>query len=228
MSLQHLAHRRHFLKCSAAGVAGLALQQRLSLAAALGDGGPLAPKAGHFPARAKHLIFVFLTGGFSHVDTFDHKPRLRQDDGKTVPGPTLRETSTKPLLGSPFTFRRCGKSGLEISELFPHLGGVADELCVIRTLHTDIVEHFQGVLAMHTGSATVPLPSLGAWLSFGLGTLNPNLPPYLVLCEHLPYAGAQVWDNSFLPPYHQGVRIVPVDEPIPNLPPAARTVRLHE
>ncbi|MBI1913819.1 MAG: DUF1501 domain-containing protein [Planctomycetes bacterium] len=228
MSLQPLSHRRHFLKCSAAGVAGLGLHQRLSLAAALGDGGPLAPKAGHLPARAKHLIFVFLTGGFSHVDTFDHKPRLRQDDGKMVSGPTLRETSAKPLLGSPFTFRRCGKSGLEISDLFCHLGGMADELCVIRTLHTDIVEHFQGVLAMHTGSATVPLPSLGAWLSFGLGTLNPNLPPYLVLCEHLTYAGAQVWDNSFLPPYHQGVRIVPGGEPIPDLKPPPRPATLRE
>src|SRR5215831_15901732 len=228
MNPQHLSHRRHFLKCSAAGVAGLALHQRLSLAAMLGEAGPLAPKAGHFPARAKHLIFVFLTGGFSHVDTFDHKPRLAKDDGKLVPGPTLRETSDKPLLGSPFTFRRCGKSGLEISELFSHLGSVADDLCVIRTLHTDIVEHFQAVLAMHTGSATVPLPSLGAWLSYGLGTLNPNLPPYLVLCEHLTYAGAQVWDNSFLPPYHQGVRIVPGPEPLPDLRPPARPAGLRD
>ena len=104
-----------------------------------------------------------------------------------------------------------------ISELFPHLGSVADELCVIRTLHTDIVEHFQAALAMHTGSATVPLPSLGAWLSYGLGTLNANLPSYFVLCEHIPYAGAQNWDHNFLPPYHQGVRIVPGGEPIPDL-----------
>jgi hypothetical protein len=115
-----------------------------------------------------------------------------------------------------------------VSDLFPHLGAAADDLCVIRTLHTDIVEHFQAVLAMHTGSATVPMPSLGAWLSLGLGTLNPNLPPYVVLCEHLPYAGAQVWDNSFLPPHHQGVRIVPGGEPIPDLRPPARSVTLQE
>ncbi len=94
---------------------------------------------------------------------------------------------------------------------------MADELCVIRTLHTDIVEHFQAVLAMHTGSATVPMPSLGAWLSFGLGTFNPALPSYVVLCEHLPYAGTQIWDSSFLPPIHQGVRIIPGPEPIPDL-----------
>ena len=96
-----------------------------------------------------------------------------------------------------------------ISELFPNLGTMADELCVIRTLHTDIVEHFQAVLAMHTGSATVPMPGLGAWISYGLGTFNPALPSYMVLCEHMPYAGTQVWDSSFLPPIHQGVRIVP-------------------
>src|SRR5215471_5420109 len=227
MSPQHLSHRRHFLKCSAAGLAGLGLHARLSLAA-LADGGPLAPKAGHFPARAKHLIFVFLTGGFSHVDTFDHKPRLRKDDGKLVSGPTLRETSDKPLLGSPFTFRRCGKSGLEISELFPRLGSVADELCVIRTLHTDIVEHFQGVLAMHTGSATVPMPSLGSWLSYGLGTRNRNLPPYVVLASNMPYAGAQNWDSNFLPPQHQGMRVVPGNEPIPDLKSPAKSLTLQE
>jgi hypothetical protein len=218
-------NRRRFLGGCAAG---LGLYVRLSLAAALSGGGPLAPRPTHHPARARSLVFVFLTGGFSHVDTFDPKPKLKADEGKTVSGPTLRETSTKPLLGSPFRFRPCGKSGLEMSELFPHLGEVADDLCVFRTLHSDIVEHFQATLAMHTGSATVPLPSLGAWLSYGLGTLNPNLPSHVVLCEHLPYAGAQVWDNNFLPAYHQGVRIVPGDEPIPDLRPPARPASLAQ
>ncbi|HEV8063095.1 MAG TPA: DUF1501 domain-containing protein, partial [Gemmataceae bacterium] len=210
--------RRRFLQASLAGVAGgIGLHPRLALAASLQNGHPLAPRPGHVPARAKHLIFIFLTGGVSHVDTFDYKPKLRTDSGKTVPGPTLRESSSKPLLGSPFCFSQRGKSGLWISELFPHLGAQADELCIIRTLHTDIVEHFQATLAMHTGSATVPLPSIGAWLSYGLGTFNRNLPSYIALCEQLPYAGAQVWDNSFLPPYHQGVRIRPGNEPIPDL-----------
>ncbi len=104
----------------------------------------------------------------------------------------------------------------------------ADELCIIRTLHTDIVEHFQATLAMHTGSATVPLPSIGAWLSYGLGTFNRNLPSYIALCEQLPYAGAQVWDNSFLPPYHQGVRIRPGNEPIPDLRSPDHSVTLRE
>jgi hypothetical protein len=173
---------------------------------------------------------VFLTGGFSHVDTFDYKPKLNRDAGKPVPSFGLRpdETANRPLLASPFRFTPRGESGLWISELFPHLGRVADELCVIRSMHTDIVEHFQAVLAMHTGSATVPLPSLGAWLSHGLGTFNANLPSHVVLCEHLPYAGSQVWDSGFLPPIHQGVRIIPGDDPIPDLRPPAEPVSLRE
>jgi hypothetical protein len=228
MDLSHGVARRRFLTYSAAGLAGLGLYPRLLQAAVLQESGPLAPKPGHLPARAKHLIFVFLSGGFSHVDTFDYKPQLRKDEGKSVTGPSLRETSKLPLLASPFAFRPCGQSGLMISELFAHLGKVADDLCIIRTLRTDIVEHFQAVLAMHTGSATVPMPSLGAWISFGLGTLNRNLPSYVVLCEYMPYAGAQVWDNSFLPPHHQGVRIMPGKDPIPDLRSPARSLRLQE
>ncbi len=192
-----------------------------------GDG-VLPPRKTDFAPRAKQLLFVFLTGGFSHVDTFDPKPKLREHHGKVVSAPSLRDVGQQPLMGSPFDFRRCGRSGLAISELFPNLGTVADELCVIRSLHTDIVEHFQAVLAMHTGSATVPLPSIGAWLSHGLGTFNASLPSYMVLCEHLPYAGSQVWDASFLPPIHQGVRILPGKEPIPDLRSPSRTGSLAE
>jgi hypothetical protein len=162
------------------------------------------------------------------VDTFDFKPKLKADEGKTVPSVDLRGTGRQPLLGSPFRFSPRGESGLMVSELFPHLGTVADELCVIRTLHTDIVEHFQAVLAMHTGSATVPMPSVGSWVSHGLGTLDPNLPSYVVLAGHLPYAGSQVWDCGFLPPVHTGVRIVPGAEPIPDLRSPARSSTLHE
>jgi hypothetical protein len=224
--------RRAFLKSSVAGAtfAGLGIYPALARAAALADGGLLAPKPAHHAAKAQNLIVIFLTGGFSHVDTFDYKPELNRQDGKPVPSFGLRsdETRTRPLLGSPFRFRTYGESGLYFSELFPHLGSVADELCVIRSLHTDIVEHFQAVLAMHTGSATVPMPGLGAWISFGLGTFNPSLPSYVVLCEHIPYGGTQLWDSSFLPPIHQGVRIIPGREPIPDLVPPARSVRLEE
>lgn len=223
-----MLRRREFIGATALAVSSLALRHRLTVAAEAKQAGLLAPQPGHHPARADHLIFVFLTGGFSHVDTFDPKPRLSTDHGKTVPGPTLRESTPKPLLGSPFAFRKCGTSGLPISEIFPRLGQVADDLCVFRSLHTDIVEHFQATLAMHTGSATVPLPSIGAWLSYGLGTYNRNLPSYLVFAEHFPYAGAQVWDSHFLPPIHQGVRIIPGPEPIPNLKSPVASVRLQE
>src|SRR5437764_1247631 len=209
--------RRSFLGCCAA--TGLGLYPRLALAATMNGGHPLAPRPTHLPARAKNLIAVFLTGGVSHVDTFDYKPRLQKDHGKKVFARELRDETDKPffLIRSPFEFAPRGRSGLMVSELFPHLGALADELCVIRTLHTDILEHFQATLAMHTGSATVPMPSLGSWLSYGLGTFNANLPSYVVLAEHLPYAGAQNWDASFLPPYHQCVRVVPGHEPIADL-----------
>jgi hypothetical protein len=227
--MKNIATRREFLaRSSAVGLAGFGLHPLVLRAAEANGAGPLAPKPGHFEAKAKRLVFVFLTGGFSHVDTFDPKPKLVADSGKTVGAESLRDVSTQPLLGSPFRFSPRGQSGLPISEVFQRLGDVADELCVIRSLHTDIVEHFQGTLAMHTGSATVPMPSIGCWLSYGLGTFNPNLPSYIVLAEHTPYAGAQVWDNNFLPPYHQGVRIVPGDEPIADLRSPAKSATLAE
>ncbi len=223
-------NRREFLRCTAGGLAAssAALYHALATAAEVHQGQLLAPRPGHAPARAKNLIFIFLSGGFSHIDTFDHKPKLQRDHGKTVPSLDLRGTGRLPLMGSPFAFTPRGQSGLMISELFPNLGSVADDLCILRTLHTDIVEHFQAVLAMHTGSATVPMPSLGSWIGYGLGTCNKNLPSYLVLAEHMPYAGSQVWDSNFLPPVYQGVRILPGPEPIPDLRTPARSTRLQE
>src|SRR5271165_6493765 len=221
--------RRGFLK-STVSAAAVPLHAALLRAAEQQGAGVLAPRAAHHGAKAQNLIVIFLTGGFSHVDTFDYKPALNQYHGKPVPSFGLRsdESGKRPLLGSPFGFRQRGESGLWMSELFPHLGMLADQLCVIRSLHTDIVEHFQAVLAMHTGSATVPLPSLGAWLSYGLGTRNASLPSYMVLAKHLPYAGSQVFDSNFLPPEHQGVRIQPGPQPIANLRSSARSVSLHE
>ncbi len=175
--------RRAFLANASAGAvaSGAGLRARRAWAAEMNGGGPLAPRRAHFPPRAERVIVVFLTGGYSQVDTFDPKPQLAADHGQEFGGGFL--------LGSPFKFQACGQSGLMLSDLFPHLAGVADELCVLRSLHTDIVEHFQATLAMHTGSATVPMPSLGAWVSYALGTHNANLPSYMVLAEHLPYAG---------------------------------------
>jgi hypothetical protein len=220
--------RRDFLGACAAGSLGAI--PALARAAEFFDGHPLAPRRAHHQPRAQHFLMLYLTGGMSHLDTFDYKPKLAADAGKSVDSFGLRanEAKPQPLLASPFKFQQHGQSGLWMSELFPNLGGVADELCVIRSLHTDIVEHFQGMLAMHTGSATVPLPSIGAWLSYGLGTRNPELPSYLCLCEHLPYAGAQNWDSNFLPPIHQGVRIEPGDKPIANLEATVTDVTLAE
>ncbi len=220
--------RRDFLRKACGVVGGSTWCGGWARAAGAYDSGPLAPRPSHFEPRARNLIFIFLTGGFSHVDTFDPKPELNRCDGQDVPAKQLRGTFRHPLMGSPFSFNRYGESGISISELFPHLGSVADELCVIRSLHTDIVEHFQAVLAMHTGSATVPMPSLGTWISYGLGTPNGNLPSYVVLAERLPYAGSQVFANGFLPPEHQGVRVMPGNEPIPNLAPVVRSMRLHD
>lgn len=230
MSQRQSINRRAFLKRSACGLSlgSLGLHPALSLAAALNDGHPLAPKPTHFEPKARRLLFIFLTGGFSHLDTFDPKSKLQAEHGKVVEATGLRGAEKLPLLGSSYKFTACGKSGLMISELFPNLQTVADDLCVIRSLHTDIVEHFQATLAMHTGSSTIPMPSIGSWLSYGLGTFNPNLPSFMVLAEHTPYAGAQVWDSNFLPPHHQGVRLVPGDEPIPDLRSPARSVVLHE
>lgn len=221
-------NRRSFMKCCTASAASLGLHRALALAAQTNDAQVLAPRRGHHPARADHLIFIFLTGGYSHVDTFDYKPALRRDHGRTVNSVDLRGAGRLPLLGSPFRFSQHGQSGLWMSEIFPNLGTVADDLCVVRSLHTDIIEHFQAGLAMHTGSSTVPMPSIGSWLSYGLGTLNRNLPSYIILAEHLPYAGSQVFDSNFLPPVHQGVRVVPGPEPIPNLRTPARTATLAD
>lgn len=222
--------RRSFLRGCLPVLGGTALAHRLAQAAVLGDGRLLAPTALHHAPRAKQLVLVFLTGGFSHLDTFDPKPALNRMHGQPIPAFGLRadEARPLPLLGSKYAFAPGGDSGLLISDLFPNLRRLADELCVIRSLHTDIVEHFQATLAMHTGSATVPLPSIGAWLTYGLGTLNRNLPGYVVLAEHLPYAGAQVWDSNFLPPEHQGVRLVPGDHPIADIAPLPRPVTLRE
>ncbi len=223
-----LPDRRSFLQCAAGCLASGGAYQSLLAAAQDGDAQMLAPTRTHHPAKAQRLLFVFLTGGFSHVDTFDYKPRLLRDQGRVMSAVHLRGTDRLPLMGSPFRFARHGQAGLWLSEIFPHLATVADDLCVIRSMYTDIIEHFQAVLAMHTGSSTVPMPSLGSWLSYGLGTGNANLPAFVVLAEHLPYAGTQVWDSHFLPPIHQGVRVVPGPEPIANLRTAARTLSLHD
>ena len=159
-----MIRRRELLKWGAAG-GGAGLVSSLARAWALDGGGPVAPAKAQGVPKAKNLLVVFLTGGMSHVDTFDFKPKLLADTGKVVPSVDLRGTSRLPLLGSPFRFTPRGQSGLMVSELFPHFGALADDLCVIRSLSTDIVEHFQAVLAMHTAPDIAQVMRLGAPLA---------------------------------------------------------------
>ena len=192
---------------------------------------PLAPKKPHFAAKAKRVIFLFMHGGVSHVDSFDPKPALVRDHGKTV---TIHEWQGRPgkfsrhLKKPHWAFRPHGKSGTEVSDLFPHVAQCVDDLCVIRSLKSDHTNHYEATLQMHTGSVSFARPSIGAWASYGLGTFNRNLPSFVILAPHLPYAGTQVWANDFLPAYHQGTRVVPGPEPIPDLAKRSRTAGLQE
>jgi hypothetical protein len=179
---------------------------------------PLAPRAPHFPARAKHLIFLYSSGGVAHMETFDYKPKLFSDEAQTmlVPGGGLSKDKKK-LLRPSWPFRRGGRCGTLVSDLFPRLRECMDDVCVINSMKSDDNEHYQATLAMHTGSFFFSRPSLGAWVSYGLGTFNRNLPSFVVIAPNLPYAGTQVFGNDFLPAYHQGTRVVPGADPIPNL-----------
>lgn len=180
---------------------------------------PLAPKATHFPAKAKRVIQIFLPGGVSHIDTFDPKSDLTRDTGKP-----FGKNDNQLLAASHWGFAPGGESGLEISDLFPKLREQADHLCLIRSMHGDNGDHFQATLSIHSGAMIGSLPGIGAWVSYGMGTENPNLPSHVVLCKKLPYANTQSWDSNFLPASHQGTRIVPGDDPIPNLKPNPATV----
>ena len=181
-------------------------------AAELGEENPLAPKQPHFPARAKHVIFIYLPGGCSHVDSFDYKPKLIEDAkaGRLYQG-------KRKLLTPLWEFKPRGQSGTYVSDLFPHIGSLADDLCIINSLRGDHNDHFQATLGIHTGSVTFKRPSLGSWVSYGLGTENQHLPAFVVLAPQLPYTGGQVWDSDFLPAVHQGTRVVAGEEPVANL-----------
>jgi Protein of unknown function (DUF1501) len=217
-------HRRDFLQRSAAAAAtgGLGLYHRLAMAADANGGHPLAPRAGHFAARAKHLIVFFMTGGISQVDTFDYKPRLQQDHDKVM----LK--GRKKMLGSPYRFRQRGECGKMVSELFANVGSVIDEFCFLHSVHGDSAGHSAATLGMLTGSVTIPMPSLGSWVSYGVGTLNTNLPPFVVLAAKDPYNGFQVWDANFLPAYHKGVRLTPGPDPLPNVSSPVASVTRQE
>jgi hypothetical protein len=171
---------------------------------------PLAPRLPHFAPRAKRLIFLFMNGGPSHVDTFDPKPALARYAGQPVPqqiqAPTGRRYGGK-LMPSPFRSRRFGRSGIELTEIYPEIGGCIDDICIIRSMYTDNPNHEPGLLMMNTGNMQPIRPSLGSWLTYALGSENQNLPGYIVFCPGRPVIGPQLWSNSFLPGIYQGTHI---------------------
>jgi hypothetical protein len=193
------------------GLAGILAEDGELVRAAPSPGGsasPLAPKPAHFVPRAKHIIHLFMNGGPSQVDTFDPKPALEKHNGQRPPGADLKtERKTGGLLMSPFKFRKCGQSGIEVSDLFPHIGECVDDLCVIRSMHTNIPNHEPSLLMMNSGETQPTRPAMGSWLLYGLGTENQNLPGFVVLCPGKPVVGPQLWSNSFLPGIFQGTHI---------------------
>ena len=200
--------RRTMLRQSAAGFGSLALASMLAndSDAAGKPIDPLAVKPPHFPARAKRIIFLFMTGGPSHVDTFDPKPLLTRDDGKKLPfaKPRVQFNSTGNLLKSPWKFAQHGKSGLWVSELFPNLAKRVDDLCMIHSMHGTNPAHGGAMLKLHTGSDNFVRPSIGSWVSYGLGTANANLPAFVTICPTLGHGGINNWSSAFLPAVYQG------------------------
>jgi len=227
--------RRELLQNAAGGFASIALSAMLAEDGRAQEpvsrpGDPLAARAPHHPAKAKNVIFLYMTGGVSHVDTFDFKPRLIADGGRsiTVDNWQGRRGQFRRFLKAPgWTFRRGGQSGTEVSDLFPFVRGVVDDLCVIRSMESNHTNHYEGTLGIHTGSWTFARPSIGAWVSYGLGTENRNLPSFMVIAPFAPYAGAQTWGSDFLPGCHQGTHVVPGPTPIPNMRPRVASMELQ-
>jgi len=168
---------------------------------------PLAPRDPHFAPKAKRVIFLYATGGVSHIDTFDPKSRAKGRDG----------SGKDKLMGSLWESKPNAKCGTVVTELFPHLRDVMHEVCLIRSMKSAHFDHSEATLGFHTGSATFARPSMGSWVSYGLGTFNQNLPSFIVIAPQLPYGGTQVYANDFLPAYHQGTRVIPGANPIANL-----------
>ncbi len=224
------ADRRGFLRSAAlgSGVFPGIVQQLLA-----DDADPLQARAAQRPARAKNVIFLFMTGGVSHVDTFDPKPALVRDHGKEIKAdhPEIKDRPgyERIFLKRPqWEFSPHGECGTEVSTLFPHIAGCVDDIALIRSMHTSHSNHYNATLGMHTGSFAVSRPSLGSWLSYGLGTLNRNLPSFVVIAPYQTYAGTQVYSSDFLPGTHQGTLVVPGAEPIANVSPRVPTDRQQQ
>jgi hypothetical protein len=194
------------------------------------SGDPLSPKDSHFPAKAKNIIFLFMTGGVSHVDSLDPKPELIRQHGKEIQAdhPEIKDRPgyERIYLKRPqWEFKPHGACGTEVSSLFPHLAQCVDDIALIRSMHTSHSNHYNATLGMHTGSFAFSRPSIGAWVTYGLGSVNRNLPGFIVIAPYQTYAGTQVYASDFLPGAFQGTLVVPGSEPVANVRPRVPSER---
>jgi hypothetical protein len=220
--------RRNFLASCGMGMGLSALAPLLNGQ----KGNPMLPKGPHFAPKAKRVIHLFMNGGPSHVDTFDPKPELTKWHGKVLPDENRLSTERKTgaAYQSPFTFKKHGQSGLPVSDLFPHVAKHADDLCVIRSMRADVPNHEPSLMLMNCGEGRLVRPSMGSWITYGLGTENQNLPGFVVLCPNgYPITETQNWRSAFLPGIYQGTYVNPAQKAeeaiIPNLNPARSSTR---
>jgi len=220
--------RRNFLASCGMGMGLSALAPLLNGQ----QGNPMLPKGPHFAPKAKRVIHLFMNGGPSHVDTFDPKPELTKWHGKVLPDENRLSTERKTgaAYQSPFTFKKHGQSGLPVSDLFPHVAKHADDLCVIRSMRADVPNHEPSLMLMNCGEGRLVRPSMGSWITYGLGTENQNLPGFVVLCPNgYPITETQNWRSAFLPGIYQGTYVNPAKKEeeaiIPNLNPARSSTR---
>ena len=200
--------RRRWLHQAGMGLGMLGVGSLLEAEAA-SDQGRHRVELPHHPPKAKHVIHIFFNGGLSQMDSFDPKPMLARYHGKTLPARSPEtENMTGGAFASPFKFKPYGQSGIEVSELFPHIGQVVDKMCVIRSMHTDSVTHTPSLMMMNSGTLTQTTPAMGSWVTYGLGTENRSLPGFVVLCPGgLPIAGPNNWRSAFLPSVYQGTLV---------------------
>jgi len=194
--------RRQLLQQCGAGFGAVALSSLLAEEAAVASGSSKSrSQVPHFPAKAKRVIFLFMKGGPSHMDTFDYKPQLQKSDHQQLPfdKPRVQFAPTGELLASPWKFKQYGESGIAVSELFPHVAQCVDDLCIINSMHGTNPAHGGACLKLHTGSDSFVRPSMGSWVTYGLGTENQNLPGFLTICPTLAHGGTKNWSSAFLP-----------------------------
>jgi hypothetical protein len=222
METESMLSRRELLRRSGGGFGLLALADMLANQPATANDravNPFAIREPHHTPRAKRCIFLYMPGGPSHVDLFDPKPRLKTDNGKPLPfdKPRLERTKTGNLLASPWKFAKRGLCGTEVSELLPRISTCIDDICVVRSMYADNINHTGAALQMCTGEQAFSRPSMGSWLVYGLGTENQNLPGFVVVSPAAVFQGAQLWASSFLPSAYQGTLVRDLKNPIANL-----------